>query len=130
MKNILEKLTTIFGSKEVIFPILQQIIMGMIGAAIVLLSAHVFSPEKPRIGTVDVTGIYGDFIKTEAGLKLPTDKLQQQVKVFGGTLEGTMHEISEKQHVVLVPSQAVLAGNYKDYTPLVREKIQQAMQQS
>jgi hypothetical protein len=98
---------------------------GISGALIVLCLSHFFMPCQ-KIGTVNVTGILDQFIKENANKTVSSDQLKMKVHLFGQTLEETLQVISKKEHVLLLPREAVVVGS-TDYTPLVTEQLKNSL---
>lgn len=92
-----------------------------LGISMCLLAMAIFIPfvydhvRNPRIGVVNITGIVDEFVKTEAKNILPPEELKRRVQIFGTSLEKVLRGISIKKRVILMPSEAVIAGA-KDYT--------------
>lgn len=102
---------------------IYQFLLGALGAVTIMFVFHIIEPhQKPRIGTVNVTALIDTFVKAQTNQKLTGAEQQQRVKTFGQTLEKTMAEISAKQHMVLMPSEAVIAGEI-DFTPQVQQQL-------
>lgn len=113
-------------SKEIILKTVYQLGMGALGAVLVMLILHLYEPvQKPRIGTVNITGIVDQFIKLQTKQNLPADETKKRVQEFGVVLEKIMHDLSAKQHVVLMPAEAVIVGA-TDYTPVVQKYLSAA----
>jgi hypothetical protein len=107
MRKTLIILKNCFGDKETIFAFFYQLFVGMIGA---------------QIGTVNITGMVNAFVKSQANLNLPSNELNEKVKVFGKNLEASLHEVANEKKVVLLPSEAVIAGGV-DYTDYVKQRL-------
>ena len=104
-------------SKQLFF----QLLIGMLGATIVLLFFHVVEPPR-QIVTVDVTGLINHFVKQEAGAKLPVEQLRKQVNAFGQALDTTLKTLARDHQLILLPKEAVIAGA-KDITQDVEAKV-------
>jgi hypothetical protein len=89
--------------------------------AITFFLLRSFQATSP-IGVVNITGIVDQFIKTQAKENISAIELKKSVLVFGANLEKTLHELSNKKHVVLMPAEAVIAGA-TDYTPTVLKSL-------
>lgn len=123
MNNYKDVFKGISFSKESIIKIVYQLAMGMLGAILILLVLHIYEP-MPRIGTVNITGIVDQFVKSQAKEKLPATELKKRIEVFSTKLAQTMHVLSSKQNIVLMPAEAVIAGA-TDYTPTVQKYLSQ-----
>lgn len=102
----------------------SSFLFGMLGALIIMIIAHFIVSPKPTVGTVNITGLVDRFIKTETEKNLPPDILKQEVKVFGQNLEKELKLFSAKNHIVLLPAEAVIAGG-QDYTVIIKERLKQ-----
>lgn len=97
-------------------------LFGMLGAMFVFgLINKVHTAPKP-IATVNITRIINQFTQAEAKKEISDDLLKQEIKSFGKQLEKTLQIFSEKNHLVLVPSEAVIAG-CDDYTSVVMQEM-------
>jgi hypothetical protein len=72
---------------------------------------------------VNITGMIDQFIKSEAQNNLSPNILRKEVKKYGVHLNHELQEFSVKNHIILLPSEAVIAGAH-DYTALINHKIQ------
>lgn len=119
MPNTLSRL------KEMLFTTTAcyYLILGLLSTAFMMLIIYFIAPQKPAIATVDVTRMVNQFVQAQIKLNLPKQELQQRVKTFGAQLETTLNAVAKKQKVVLVPSEAVIAGG-KDLTPLVQKDLE------
>ena len=100
-----------------------QLLMGMIGAAIVIGIALLFS-HQPRaaIGTVNITGLIDQFIQSQAKLPLSAGAMKERVHQFGKKLEDVTKEIADERRITLLPSEAVIEGGI-DYTAEAGQRI-------
>jgi hypothetical protein len=106
----------------------SQFVMGMLGALVVLMIVNFVPPfEKPRIATVDITGIANRFVTQEAKQNLPADILKKRVNAFGQALEKSVNQVAKQNSLILVPKEAVMAGA-KDVTELVEKDVQASLQ--
>jgi hypothetical protein len=126
LKSIIDNTTTQFNSiKTGVVATWPALINGMSGALIILCLSHFFMPYQ-KIGTVNVTGILDQFIKENTNKAISSDQLKMKVHLFGQTLEETLQVISKKEHVLLLPREAVMAGSM-DYTPVVTEHLKKSL---
>jgi hypothetical protein len=112
-----------FGDKEMVLAFFYQLAIGMLGAFVmwlVLCCGH-FKTD-PKIGTVNITGIVNDFVKSQASAHLSEQETKIKVEAFGKNLEKTLHQLAEDKHLVLFPSEAVIAGA-NDYTSYVVQEM-------
>jgi hypothetical protein len=96
-------------------------VIGQITIVITMLCVYAFF-YKTSIGVVNITGIVDEFVKTQSRSNLSREELREGVKVFGVSLEKTMHDISVKKHIILMPAEAVISGA-EDYTQEVQERL-------
>ena len=89
----------------------------MLGAILVLIITHFISQPTKKIVTVNITGIVNQFIKDETHKNLPNETIEKEVKNFGNKLESTMKQYANQHNLVLLPSEAVIAGS-TDYTDI------------
>lgn len=68
-----------------------------------------------RIETLDITGIYKQFVKETARLNLSKEKANERVSTFAKSLDLGVQYFSKKHHAVILPSEAVIGGA-KDIT--------------
>ena len=99
-------------------------VSSMCGALLILCFYHAFIPYQ-KIGTVNVTGILDQFIKENVTKTISPNQLKVKVRLFGQTLEKTLQVLSKKEHVLLLPREAVMAGSI-DYTPLVLAQLKKS----
>lgn len=125
MKNIIiQRLKTI----DVDFlAIGKGYLSGLLGALTVFAVVYYHDAKPSKVATVNITAMVDQFIKQEAKKNLPQEVLKSEVKTFGKALEKELQELSKKHHLVLLPSEAVIAGS-KDYTVIVRERMARKMQ--
>ncbi len=105
-----------------IFIYSSSFLFGVLGALLVFIIANFFTPSIPSIGTVNITNLVDRFIKEETIKNLPPDTLKKEVKAFGNHLEKELKAFSAKNHLILLPAEAVIAGSH-DYTALIRERL-------
>lgn len=102
----------------------SSFLFGMLGTLIIMIINHFVVSPKPTIGTVNITGLVDRFIKAETAKNLSPDILKQEVKAFGQNLERELKVFSTKNHIVLLPAEAVIAGS-QDYTAIIKERLNQ-----
>lgn len=101
---------------------LRTFCWGFLGATVAILMAHSYS--KPmRIGSVNVTGLVNQFVTAESVKPSVTpEQMKKDVHQFSQKLDQAMESVSHKNHIVLVPSEAVLSGS-SDYTEAVSLQV-------
>jgi len=95
---------------------------GTLGAMLATILCHWFAGPHLKIGTVNITGMIDQFIAQESKLNLSSDNLKNEVKNYGLQLNEELQNFSNKNHIVLLPSEAVIAGT-KDYTAFINHKL-------
>jgi hypothetical protein len=106
---------------------LCQLFYGMLGAVLISILVHCVEESSQHIGTVNITGMIDQFIKQETQNNLSPGDLRKEVKNYGIHLNQELQKFSKSNHVVLLPSEAVIAGTH-DYTGLINQKIQSLYQ--
>jgi len=110
--------------KEIDFlRMLTSIFLGMIGAILILILVHFMSSPPIKIGTVNITQLINRYIKLEAQKNVSPEELKKEVRTYGNRLNKELQIFSAKNHVVLFPSEAIIAGG-KDYTSYIGAKMQ------
>ena len=119
MPNLFYKFKAFISSEEN-----TPFFMKLLGLVLVLLIINysILHWQKPTIAKVDITKIVNQFLQAQLKLNLPQTAVQQRVKIFGHELELTLNKIAKKKHVVLMPSEAVIAGA-NDLTPEVTQEL-------
>lgn len=97
-------------------------LFGMLGAMTMLIIAHYISQPPSNIVTVNITGIVDQFIKYESKKNLSPDVLKDEVKAFGNQLEIHLRRYAHQNHLVILPSEAVIAGS-PDHTRIIMNSI-------
>lgn len=93
---------------------------GIVGAAGIFLF---YAPAQvPPIGTANITAIVDQYVKGQIEKKSSPEAQQAQIRGFGHRLEIVLREIAHKEHVVLLPSEAVIAGA-RDYTQELQQQL-------
>ena len=101
----------------------QKKVMAGITAMMGLLFFLLWSMNRAApVGVVNVTAIIDQFVKSKAHQNLSIEIQKEHVKNFGLHLEAALQTIAKKQHVVLLPSEAVIAGAH-DYTAAVEDAL-------
>lgn len=100
----------------------SSFLFGMLGALVVFMLMNAFISPVQSIGTVNITSLVDRFIKEETQKNLPPDTLKQEVKAFGMNLEKELTVFSKQNHLILLPTEAVIAGS-QDYTQLIKGRL-------
>ena len=100
---------------------IRPFITGVMGAAFLLLIVHLIYPPF-AVATVDVSDMINGFVKTEAQAKRPAEDMQKRVQAFGQALDAALKTVARKQHVVLLPKEAVIAGA-KDVSQQIEAQV-------
>ena len=108
-------------NKTFILQTIIQILFGMLGALII---QFIFIQKSQQIVTVDIIGIVKSFENELLKQKLPENKLTREIQRFGKALDFTVSEYSNKKHFILLPKQAVIAGDL-DKTSEIKMLIKQ-----
>ena len=83
---------------------MQAVILMMLGATY-------FSQQTLNIATVNVTGMVSNFVKETSQQNLTMEQKQEKVNKFGLAMQHVMDTIAKQQHVVIIMSEAVIAGS-------------------
>lgn len=97
-------------------------LFGMLGALTMTLMVQFFIKDEPNIATVNITGLVDRFIKQEADKNLSPEVLKNEVKQYGMNLNKELQRLAKEKHLVLMPSEAVIAGSH-DYTSYVKHRL-------
>lgn len=107
-------------SKEIILLACSQLCFGALGALIVqLVITH---QSTPIIATVNITGLEDSFIRETAKQPLSQTEMKQKVALFADRLNKTVFQLAKQKHLILVPSEAVIAGS-PDLTQEVANQV-------
>lgn len=116
--NLLKPLTT-----EELIKAKRYFVLGICQIAVFTFALCIYdSFYKTRIGVVNITGIVDEFIKVQAQSGISPDELKKRVQTFGRSLEKGLHDVGAKEHVVLMPAEAVITGA-KDYTQEIQNYL-------
>jgi hypothetical protein len=97
-------------------------LFGMLGAIMVFLMTHFLISPKPQLATINVTLIVDEFMKQKTGKNLSEDALKNESHLFGKKLEANLYQLAIEKHIILLPSEAVIAGA-PDYTSYLKTKL-------
>lgn len=124
MHTLIKKLKEFFiSNSDSVTTYSFSCLFGMLGALIIFMITHVYEKQDVRIGTVNITGMVDHFIKQEAGKNVQPDVLKKEVKEYGMNLNKELQDFSREKHIVLLPSEAVIAGS-RDYTSTINQRMQ------
>ncbi len=112
-------------NREVLILGFSQFLFGMLGA---LLIQMLFSFKTPTIATINITGLEDSFIKETSKQALSPMEMKQKVTGFAKILNQSVAELAKQKHLVLLPSEAVIAGSH-DLTPEVANRVKQGLSQ-
>jgi conjugal transfer pilin signal peptidase TrbI len=102
--------------------ITYQILVGVVAGMALMLMFWMIIHPKQQIAVVNVNKIVDEFIKTTANKKLAPEKMQKNIEAFGNKLENTLQVVAADKHLLLMPSEAVIAGA-KDMTQEVKQNL-------
>ena len=112
-------------NKTQIVTILSQLFFGMLGALIIQL---LFLHFTEKVETVNITGLTDSFVKETVKQNLSAEDKKRQVVQFGEALDSRLKTIAATHHIILVPSEAVIAGSI-DITDDVEVAIKKDLKQ-
>lgn len=104
----------------------HALLFGMLGALIIIFIVELITPAPTVIATVDITRITQDFIKDKKQHDLSKEAFKKEVELFGSALERTIKHFADKNHVAILPKEAVMAGS-QDYTHDIVMAMEKAM---
>ena len=86
----------------------------------------VSTTSSPRaIGAVNITRVVNEYVKSHAEQGLSPEAQAKAIRAFGQQLENQLKQLAEEEHVVLLPSEAVIAGA-RDYTSALQARLKTA----
>ena len=97
-------------------------LFGLLGAMVIIFLTHMMAPKERQIATVNITQIIKQFTQAEAKKMMTDETLKRETKAFGRHLEETLKKFAETHHLILVPTEAVIAG-CEDVTRLITLKL-------
>lgn len=97
-------------------------LFGMLGAIFVVLIANHIQPHQKQIATVNVTRLIRQFSQLEAKKNLSDEDLKRDTKLFSNQLEDTLKNFSRQNHLIIVPTEAVITGSV-DYTAIIMQEM-------
>lgn len=111
-------------SKDLFVTIFMQLSFGVLGALIVHVIFIRYSP--PTIKTVNVSALENSFIQETVKQKLPKAELSKRVSIFARSLNQTINNMAKQKNVIIVPSEAVIAGGV-DLTETVANEVKRSV---
>ena len=93
---------------------------------VILIAIAYCSRQTMVIATVNITGMVNSFVMETAQQKLTMEQKQQKVNQFGQLMQHVMTDMAKRQHIVIMPSEAVIAGSI-DFTQEVMAEIKKEM---
>jgi hypothetical protein len=108
--------------QEIVLHLMLSTLCGMVGALIMMTYFSSHLSKETAIGTVNISGLVDRFVKNEADKNISPDELKANVKNYGQALNKELQLLAEKNKIILLPSEAVIAGS-KDYTPIVSQHL-------
>lgn len=99
-------------------------IAGMIGAVLIQL---IFVKERSvAVATINITGMVQSYIKDTGSQNITAQEKQERIKQFANLLNQSIEKLSHDKHVILLPSEAVIAGA-NDLTQQTKEMIKKRL---
>lgn len=97
-------------------------LFGMLGAMLIVLIANTIHPNQKEIATVNIHQIIRQFSQTEAKKDIAEEALRNETRTFSKNIEETLKEFWRKHNLILVPTEAVIAGCH-DYTAVITQEM-------
>lgn len=107
-------------NKEMLLIFFLQLCFGIVGA--LLVQVAMTRDSLPAIATVNITSLVDSFLHETANQSLSGSEKKQRIIDFGNRLDHTISQLAAKRHLVLMPSEAVIAGS-PDLTQEVANRI-------
>jgi flagellar hook-basal body complex protein FliE len=107
----------------------HQLLCGLLGVilfGIIIISFSYFSRSSMNVATVNVTGMVSSFVKETSKQNLTMDQKQEKVNQFGKSMQHVMDDIANRKHIVIMMSEAVIAGS-TDLTQEVMMEIKKEL---
>jgi hypothetical protein len=83
---------------------------------------HTVSVAPKQVATVNITGIVNAYVKNLAKANVDPNAASEDIKQFAAQLQSNIQILSKKKGVVILPSEAVIAGA-KDLTPALIKRM-------
>jgi len=94
----------------------------MLGAMFITFIVDSIHPNQKEIATVNINQIIRQFSQTKAKKDISEEALKNETRAFGKNIEETLKEFSRRYNLVLIPTEAVIAGCH-DYTSVIMKEI-------
>lgn len=105
-----------------ILAMFQNILLGILGGLIAFLIMQHMVPAQKQLVKIDVSKIVNNYIQNAANKHLSKEKLEEETKRFAKNLESKLQILAERERIIVLPSQAIIAGG-NDYTEQVEHEI-------
>lgn len=100
---------------------------SLLGALLVVVIFEWTASHPKEMATVDITAITSNFTSEIKLQKLSEEELKNKITAFGINLEKEIKKLSEDNHLILMPKEAVIAGT-PDYTEYLSAKLKNRIQ--
>lgn len=117
------------GKKLLSIDYAYSFLFGMLGSMLIITLFYYMSPVPQKLAVVNATAIVKEFVKKEIEQNKSQDTLTNETKKFGASLEQASREIAEENNLILMPSEAIIAGS-QDYTAAVKIRIKSLIQKN
>lgn len=104
-------------------------LFGMLGSMVIITIFNYLTPKPQKIAVVNTTAIVKEFVKREIEQNKSQDILTNETKKFGVSLEQASKEVADENNLILMPSEAIIAGS-EDYTTAVKKRIKILIQKN
>lgn len=111
--------------------------LASLGLGVLLLAALLWGAwttrillalEKREVVTVELSGLIGAFVEAEARSGADPQASQRRVAAYLQAIDASVDALGQKGRTVLV-GEAVLAGQARDMTPIVRADVVRRMEE-
>lgn len=111
-------------NKESLFLACSQLCFGVLGALIVQVGFH---RPPSLIATVNISELEDSFIKATVKQDLSPIVMKQKAALFSKGLNEVIIQIAKEKHVILIPSQAIIAGSVPDLTEEIANRVKRGL---
>jgi hypothetical protein len=111
-------------NKDLAFVACSQLIFGIIGALLVHFMLNFRA--VPTIATVNITALEDSFVREISKKQLSEVEMRSQVMGFAKAINQTVFRLCKQKHLILVPSEAVMAGS-QDMTQEVAAQVKKGL---
>ncbi|MCB2061477.1 MAG: TrbI F-type domain-containing protein [Novosphingobium sp.] len=123
---------TISGVRRQVFGVpLTSLGLGVLLLAALLWGAWatrtLLALQSREVVTVELSGLIGAFVEAEARSGADPEASQRRVAAYLQAIDASVEALGQKGRTVLV-GEAVLAGEARDMTPLVRADVARRME--